>query len=416
MKYIYLFILLCITSSQAVSAQNNTSPYSIIGIGDIESSTFDRSTGMGNTGTSLSSDRFLYSQNPASVAGLGDHFFNVEISARYKGVSYYGTPASTGNSTSSDFQVRKFTLAIKVKPFWGVSAGVMPFSTSSYSFYANTSIQGTIVLNNTYYKGSGGLNEYYINNAFKLGKHFSVGAQVSYLAGSFLQTEQLDSLSLGSSLNTTRNIFLAKFYGKAGIQYQTRLTKKWQLGLGATASNKANLMGNYFLTVTSNGLTLVNNENYKSTNFVIPVIYSGGISLVRNNNLTFAADYQFQNWGSLGYTGLGYTLVNSRRYSAGVQYSNVAGYGANIFEHSNLQAGFYYGNSYLDINGYQLHDFGLTLGAGFSSKTGQFAYQVNMALGQTGTTQNGLVKENYVQIGVTLSYRDVWYTKLKKYF
>jgi hypothetical protein len=107
--------------------------------------------------------------------------------------------------------------------------------------------------------------------------------------------------------------------------------------------------------------------------------------------------------------------VNSNRISAGVQYASNGGYVDNFYERSNVQAGFYYGNSYLNINGYQLKDYGVTLGAGFSNKTGVLSMQFNMQLGQRGTTQNGLIKENYIQFGVTLSYRDFWYTKLQKY-
>jgi len=109
-------------------------------------------------------------------------------------------------------------------------------------------------------------------------------------------------------------------------------------------------------------------------------------------------------------------LVNSSRISGGVQYSKNGGYQNNFFERSNLQFGLYYGNSYLDINGYQIKDYGFSVGAGFSGKDGRMGCQFNMQVGQTGTTQNGLIREDYIQLGVTLTYRDLWYTKLKKYF
>ncbi len=416
MKYTYLCIILYVTGLTTAAAQNNTSPYSILGVGDIENSTFDRSTGMGNTGISLSSDRFIYQQNPASISRLADHFFNIELASRYKSVTYYGNPASSGTSSSADFQVKKLTLAIKVKPFWGVSAGILPFSTSNYSFFANKSIQGTVLLSNTYYKGSGGLNQYFLTNAFNINKHFSIGVQATYLAGSFIQDEALDSISLGTSLNTNRNIFLAKFIAKAGFQYQGQLSRKWKLGIGATASNKANLSGDYYLTVNSNGQNLVSNQSYKGAYFTIPLMYGGGISLTRNNALTLAADYQYQNWGSTNYSGIGYKFVNSNRISGGVQYAKTVGYGSNILERSNVQAGVFFGNSYLDINGYRVQDYGISLGAGFSSKTAPISCQFNLVVGRTGTTDNGLIRQDYIQFGVTVSYRDFWYTKLKKYF
>ncbi|MFX8393340.1 hypothetical protein ABTL67_19750, partial [Acinetobacter baumannii] len=59
-------------------AQNNNSPYSIVGIGDIEQSYFDRTTGMASTGVALSSNRFVYTANPAANAALDFHYFSIE--------------------------------------------------------------------------------------------------------------------------------------------------------------------------------------------------------------------------------------------------------------------------------------------------------------------------------------------------
>lgn len=49
--------VLSLFTASALQAQNNASPYSIAGIGDIESGYFDRSSGMANTGVSLSSGK-----------------------------------------------------------------------------------------------------------------------------------------------------------------------------------------------------------------------------------------------------------------------------------------------------------------------------------------------------------------------
>ena len=119
-------LLLSILASGTAMAQNNASPYSIIGIGDIEKSSFDRTSSMGHTGIALASDatnRFLYHANPASYSGLQDKFFNFEATTRYKGVSYAGTPiGSASASQSSDLQFKKLVIAIKIKPKWLVTS------------------------------------------------------------------------------------------------------------------------------------------------------------------------------------------------------------------------------------------------------------------------------------------------------
>ena len=91
--------LVCIASY--IAAQNNTSPYSIIGIGDIEKSSFDRTSGMGHAGVALSSNRFLYQSNPASFSAIDEHFFYFEFSSRYKTVGYSGTPVTYPTQSNS---------------------------------------------------------------------------------------------------------------------------------------------------------------------------------------------------------------------------------------------------------------------------------------------------------------------------
>lgn len=410
--YILTFFSFALVASHA---QNNTSPYSIIGIGDIEDGNFDRTAGMANTGISLSSESILYHANPASYSKLADHFFTVSVSARYRGITYTGYPITSSNYNSADLQVTKFATAIKLKEYWGVSVGLLPFSNSTYSFYANKSVPGTNYLNNTYYEGTGGLNQFYIANAFNVTRNLSVGLQTSYLFGSFQQTETLDSVSLGSSLITNRNIYMSRIYLKAGLQYHAKLSPKWRLNVGATASNKTQLNGTYYLTVTDGGNTIVNNESIKSNYFTLPLMYGSGVSLNYNDKLTFAGDYQYQNWSSTNYKGLGYALVNSSRYSGGVEFSK-KGHNRNyIYERYNLQAGAYYNNSYLYINGRQLTDYGFTAGMGFENRTGQLNYQFNVQVGSKGTTQNNMVKETYVQLGVTISYKELW-LKMSRYF
>jgi hypothetical protein len=64
--------------------QNNSSPYSILGIGDIEESYFNRTSGMANTGIAYRNKNYLTHNNPASVSELQEQFFMVEAAARGK--------------------------------------------------------------------------------------------------------------------------------------------------------------------------------------------------------------------------------------------------------------------------------------------------------------------------------------------
>ena len=112
-----LTILFCILFIDA-SAQTNTSPYSLVGIGDIEPGYNDRGAGMADASISLSSGRYIYNANPASLGSLDDHFFSLELGTRFKAVKYSGNYVSLDNNSSADLQATRLALAIKVESFW----------------------------------------------------------------------------------------------------------------------------------------------------------------------------------------------------------------------------------------------------------------------------------------------------------
>ena len=408
-----------------VTAQNNTSPYSIIGIGDIEKSYFDRTSSMAHTGIALSSDatnRFLYHANPASYSGLQDKWFNLEATARYKGVSYAGTPISNASaSQSSDLQFKKLVISIKIKPRWGAALGLLPFSTSNYSYFGTKAIQGSTFTAQTYNEGTGSTNQFFIANSYKINKHLSVGLHTAYIFGQLEQKETIVSGVSDSALVTDRNLLLGNFYFKGGLQFQTKINDKLQLLAGATGSLRTPLKANYQLKVTNGNTALIDNQQFRNTFFNLPLMYAGGIAVKLKDKYTFAADYNFQSWTGSNTNTSNYQLVNSSRYSAGFEYSkkiSYRDYQGNILsaEKYFIQTGVSYSNSYLRINGIQLTDYSVTIGGGFNAlKRSNLGMQLGIEVGQRGTKQAGLIKETYTQAHVTFVYRDFWRVKVKKY-
>jgi hypothetical protein len=58
-------------------SQNVSSPYSIIGIGDIETSYFNRTSGMANTGIAYRNNKYIILNNPASLSDFQSQLFLV---------------------------------------------------------------------------------------------------------------------------------------------------------------------------------------------------------------------------------------------------------------------------------------------------------------------------------------------------
>ena len=408
--------------SLIAKSQTNNSPYSVIGIGDIENSSFDRTSGMASTGIALWSKRNLIQTNPASYVRLEDipfkTGFNIEIASRYEGINYSGNPISSAtDNQSSDLQFKKIALAIKPKKWWAISAGLLPFSASNYSYFENKQVYGDNTVVNAYVQGSGNLSQFYIANSFAVNKHLSFGIHTAILFGQFSQIETIAATSVSDSLLTnTRNYSLSSPYIKLGFQYNNDISKKWNIAIGSTLTMQANLNGLYDLNVMNGVSTIKTSETEANDYFTIPVAYAGGVAATYSQKYTFAADYSYQPWTNMNNTGLGYRLVNSQRFSGGGEYSNKVKL-ANGFvaERYFLQAGFFYSNSYLQVNGNQIADYGGTIGAGFNSLKNGLGMSAALTVGSKGTTSMNLIKENYTQFSLTISYRDFWFTAKKKY-
>jgi hypothetical protein len=412
----HVLILVFSGAQLGVRAQNNSSPYSILGIGDIEESQFNRTAGMANTGISYRSSNYVIHNNPASYSELQEQLFIVEASARGKFVSYYGNDINGLNNTTRDFSIERLSMGMRINKWWGSSVGIMPFSTANYSFSGRKTIQGSNVYTIADYEGTGGVNQFYWGNGFKLSKHISIGINAAYLSGSLTQKETLAGTSVSDMIVTTKNIYLRNFYPTYGLQYFTKLSKKWDFNFGATYARKQDLQAEYSATVTNGGTTTIKDEITKNDFFTIPNSTGLGISFTRNKKLTLAADYRYQAWSALDYKGFNYSLQNSERLSLGMEISRKQQGWQTVLESMYYQAGLFYDKSYLDIYDQQLRDAGITVGMGFNSKRNALGYHLAFEYGIRGTQNKGLIQEKYGKITVTLSYKDFWLTKGRKYF
>jgi hypothetical protein len=415
-----LYILfLSLLNTVKLSGQNTSSPYSILGIGDIEDSHFNRTSGMANTGIAYRNGKELIINNPAALSDMQQQFFHVEVFSRAKFVNYSSkniAQNSYGNyvNTEQDFSIERLSIGTKINKWWGTALGIMPFSTSNYSFSGTKNLQGSNITMPTEYEGSGGVNRFYFANGLAVTKNLSAGITASYLGGSLKQTESLISQDLTTELYTAKNIYLRNWYLEYGMQFYTPITKQWNLVAGATYAQNKKLSAEYSVMVTDANDDTLSNKVTKNGFFSLPAITGFGIALIKNKKISFLADYKFEKWTSLNISGSNYSLVNSKKYSAGFDYSKQNKFRNISYEAFNVQAGAFYNLSYLKINNEQLIDAGFTLGAGFNSKRSTLSYSFAFQYGNKGS-KHSVVKEKYSTLTIGLSYKDFWYTKGKKY-
>jgi hypothetical protein len=151
----------------------------------------------------------------------------------------------------------------------------------------------------------------------------------------------------------------------------------------------------------------------------LPNSYGGGFSVTYKQKYTWVGDYKYSDWNSVAtlnkYPGQDYNIISSQRGSFGFEVSKKKVFYNNRVELSYFQSGLYYGKEYLQINGKQIHDMGVTLGFGVNSLKTPLAYNVILNYGIKGTTQNDLIRENYISLTFVINYGSIWFTKGRKF-
>ena len=406
-----------------VQAQTTSSPYSIYGIGTIQTSSYNRTTGMGNAGIGYRSDNNIIQNNPASYTALMPQIFHIEAGgsgdfSTYSGALFNTTPGSS--QISNDFTVTRIAFATKVTKWWGSSIGLMPYSKMTYDFSGAQPLGNTGQEVAVTYQGSGGIHKAYWGNAVSLGKHFSVGATCSFLFGALQQNETTVNPAINANLVTTRNLYMRNAVFDFGVQYYTHLgaQKNWNLVLGATYTPIQPLYAEDSLDVTNGGTALPNGAStlLDRNVFQMPNAYGAGFSLSKESTMrrvTFTGDYTTQLWTPLGYSGTGYALGNSYKYAGGVEIAKKANLFNTPLEHVYYQFGGYCSKTYLSLDGAPVYEWGATLGLGVNPlRYYQWGYHLSLEYGQTSNYEESAIKENFVRLTITIHYwGDRWFTR-----
>jgi hypothetical protein len=411
---LWLPILISVLLISAGYAQNNNSPYSIHALGDITDNFANRTTGLSSTGIAYRNNRYMITNNPASLSALDNQFFAGEVGVNAQFVGYSGNAVSTTANQSSDITFKRVELGTKIFKHWGSSVGLVPYSEENYEYSGNRSLGfngGTLP---TYDQGYGGISKVFWANGYEFFNHLSVGVTASYLFGSISNKNIILGQGTSIYLSKNNNAFYSNFFLDYGLQYYTAINKHWDLTIGAIYSNQTSLNTETDINILNIDSTVLRSTSTSGT-YTIPMSYGFGLSLTRNKKYTFLADYKFQNWSSLRSSTGDFSYESSQRGSIGFEISNKKVAYNTLFETSFFQAGLFYNRTYLIVNGTPIDDIGGSIGMGVNSKRTPLSVNVVLTYGVKGTVANNLIRENYVNASFIFSLREFWYTRGRKF-
>lgn len=412
-----IFSLVVIISGLALqtSAQIATSsPYSRFGLGDLHQNSLPEFSAFGGASIGCSNAATINPSNPASYTSFRPNSFLLSTGGWHKTTRMQNkTEEHTVNNNAFSHFLIGFPLSKKM----GASIGMLPYSSIGYELNARN--EGYNADMN--YFGDGGISKIYFGGAYEPFKNFSIGANASYLFGGLNRRKQLvyeDESFMNSRGNSTIN--LKGYYYELGLLYKHDISEEKQLTIGFTANNGSEIRAKKSELVESfeysGGVEFskdifVNNVAWGDV--TLPQYISGGLTYSTGNKWLFVADYSMQNWADYSIFDESDNLANSTRVSGGMQYTPDFNSITKYYKRIDYRLGASYSNTPLLFDGNQLQEMSVSFGFGIPVKKSRTKYDFSCTIGKRGATNDNLIKEQFVRLGLSVSYDGIWFVKRK---
>ena len=398
------------------SQDNTASPYSFYGLGEVKFKGTQDSKSMG--GLSVVGDSIQLSlMNPASYSKLKLTTFAVG-----------GTNSSGKQSTTNETEKAQRTsfdyLAIGL-PLgkMGVAFGLMPYSAVGYR---NENVIETSE-DTRYFKsqGNGYINKVFIGSSYAFSDNFSLGMDLAYHFGDFTNDFTETVTAPDYTQYTTRERNTTQMNGvtyNLGLLYNKKINPKLNFTSSITYSTEGKLNSESSRNIatvlyTSTGTELSSDSEdiaLPKKQLIIPSRLSFGFGLGENKKWLIGTELSFTQNKNLVNRFAETTNVsyeNSTRFALGGYYIPKYDSFSSYLERIVYRAGFKYENTGLVINNESINDYGMNFGLGFP--LGFSKVDLGFEFGKRGTTNNGLIEENYFNFSVGLNLSAKWFERRK---
>ena len=435
MKIIGLSTIL-ILFTFVVNAQSYVlSPYSRYGLGELQTNTEPISFSMGGLTSAFRNTYSVNSYNPASFTSFLHDKDSIPMvfNGGFKG--NYSMQKNTNQSTKQfSGALNSMSFGFKAAKNWAMAFGLQPFSSVGYNIITSEKMDS--INYKLKYEGSGGFNKFWLGNAFQFFNSLSVGFNASYIFGSLNTTRKVvfDTAGYYNS-KAIASRYVGDFAFDVGLQYDlllkkdttlnrnhTRLIIGFNSGLPRKMDATQSLMAFRYYTVSGRDYIMdttgVSDEVKGKVN--LPLSISGGLMLAKDDRWSFGFDYKTQFWSEYESFGESDSLNNSTSINFGFSYKPKNKQGVNYKKQPVWYGGFHYDKTYLTLRNNNLVKFGITFGCTFSlrpmfNRLESTVLTTGIEFGKMGTTDQNLIKENYVRFVIGVALKERWFSK-KMYY
>jgi len=417
LKISLLWTILAFACIESSSQNILYSPYSRFNLGNYNHRTSVASSALGNSALAMRSPTQVNVLNPASASAYDSlsFVFEIAMSGKYSIQKWKDEKAFYSNTN-----IEYFNSGFPVCKWWGISLGLLPFSTMGYNL-VETGIIDTINYKNIY-EGNGGLNQFYISNGFKISNSLSFGFNVSYIFGALdrKSVSSFPGLSTSYELRHKQSIIINDFHFRAGLQYHKKINEKNEIVIASIFENKnpVNAKSTNFTTKYLNiagrvNIDTLDNSISNKGKVDIPMQAGLGVAYKEFDKFIIQADYLFINKSNSTVFGVNDSLNNSHFFAIGGEYIPQYNSPNKYYKRVKYRAGLNYSTTGLVLNDVSINQFGICFGAGLPLRRSKSSVNLALEFGQMGSVKNDLIKEQYFIISASLSLFEIWFVKPK---
>ena len=449
-KIVFSVVVFLATMTWSAAAQSNAtnafSPYSMYGVGELNTQGALPMRSMGGMGVAWRSTSMASLLNPAGYsATLRKSFiFNFGAEGMHAVNSQNRYDASTGadagsvKSSKTTVNFHEIALQMPLAKGLGLGFSLTPYSSVGYDMTAIEQDEnawseiGQVKYN---YQGEGDITEIKLGVGWEIFNGFSLGVAGMYYWGDINRQYSTkiahNIVGDGETLSAlgSENFSVSNFKFQAGVQYSVINNDKRSLTLGATYDLGGSLRPKLTETLYVNDAlqTPVFDRN-KRDEIRLPMQIAGGI-FYQDVKWSAGFDYVYQNWrgnnakiANIIEQGVEVAYANTSTYKVGVEYTPNRFDVRRYYNRISYRAGARYGGYYQTFGGERLNQYAVTVGFGLPLRfLGASSVDIGFEYGCRGSNKRiaagsiGLVKQNYFKfaIGLSMFGEDYWFVRPK---
>ena len=415
--FIFATIVLTVVDASAQTILN--SPYSYVGMGELDEGHSASNAMMSGLGVSNSNGIYSSVINPALLARNRYTSFEVGLSTEYKNLRDNRQRQSV---FGGNYQSLNLTLPASAR--WTFAIGLRPFSTVQYETqsYRRLNLLG---LDSLIYalSGAGNVNKLSFSNGFRISKELYIGLETNYLFGNIVRNVSTQNLSDGQYYKVqleNRNDY-SDFMFKAGLAYRHALKKDLYVNIGATLDLSSSLNASQikrFAILDYTGNSTINADTLsQKTPFVqnLPVSKKFGISLEKIAKWMVGIDFISTDWTKVeNNIGQARPLPVSNKWIIGGEYTPDFESVTSYLKRTTYRAGFSYQTTPYAISATTPYAVDMNFSFGAALPLRNLSYlNISYQFGKRGSLSSNNLEEQYHRITMGLTLSDLWFTKQK---